>query len=54
MKKVVYVCYDAIGNNAYNACYDIVVKVVATKEQAMAFEREDMDNRSYEEFEVEE
>lgn len=53
MKKAVYVCYDAIGNDAYNSCYDIVIKVVATKEQAEAFVQEAKKRRSYEEFEVE-
>lgn len=50
----VYVCYDAIGNDAYNNCYDVVVKVVATKEQAEKFEQENTKSRCYEVFEVEE
>lgn len=54
MKKVVYVCYDAIWHDEYNILYDTVVKVVATKEQAEEFEQEDYFSRSYGEFEVEE
>lgn len=53
MKKV-YVCFDTVGNDDYNNFYDMMVKVVATKEQAEAFEHEDIYNRSFEEFEVEE